>query len=189
MLDIFVIPCIIQHVRCGCSSSGRAPPCQGGGSECEPRHPLHKSRCESICFFLCPFRLEHSNPTCRWQVGHRRSRRRCFLMRCPLDTEVSSLVTRSIKDHTIVWSFFFMFLGSNNYMQLSGGQLLDSGWTETAKGRLAPSLRLSKNLVIPSQCALRLAKCRPSGGARLHSAAALDWRGNPLDFQTIWVNN
>ena len=27
--------------RCGCSSSGRAPPCQGGGSEFEPRHPLH----------------------------------------------------------------------------------------------------------------------------------------------------
>ena len=25
---------------CGCSSSGRAPPCQGGGSEFEPRHPL-----------------------------------------------------------------------------------------------------------------------------------------------------
>ena len=28
-------------VICGCSSSGRAPPCQGGGSEFEPRHPLH----------------------------------------------------------------------------------------------------------------------------------------------------
>ena len=26
---------------CGCSSSGRAPPCQGGGSGFEPRHPLH----------------------------------------------------------------------------------------------------------------------------------------------------
>ena len=26
--------------KCGCSSSGRAPPCQGGGSEFEPRHPL-----------------------------------------------------------------------------------------------------------------------------------------------------
>ena len=26
---------------CECSSSGRAPPCQGGGSEFEPRHPLH----------------------------------------------------------------------------------------------------------------------------------------------------
>ena len=25
----------------GLSSSGRAPPCQGGGSEFEPRHPLH----------------------------------------------------------------------------------------------------------------------------------------------------
>ena len=26
---------------CGHSSSGRAPPCQGGGSEFEPRRPLH----------------------------------------------------------------------------------------------------------------------------------------------------
>ena len=29
---------------CGCSSSGRAPPCQGGGSEFEPRHPLQVLR-------------------------------------------------------------------------------------------------------------------------------------------------
>ena len=28
--------------KCGCSSSGRAPPCQGGGSGFEPRHPLQK---------------------------------------------------------------------------------------------------------------------------------------------------
>ena len=29
------------HEMCGRSSSGRAPPCQGGGSEFEPRRPLH----------------------------------------------------------------------------------------------------------------------------------------------------
>ena len=29
------------HGVCGRSSSGRAPPCQGGGSEFEPRRPLH----------------------------------------------------------------------------------------------------------------------------------------------------
>ncbi len=28
-------------IKCGHSSSGRAPPCQGGGSEFEPRCPLH----------------------------------------------------------------------------------------------------------------------------------------------------
>ena len=28
---------------CGRSSSGRAPPCQGGGSEFEPRRPLQKT--------------------------------------------------------------------------------------------------------------------------------------------------
>ena len=34
--------CYNLSCSCGCSSSGRAPPCQGGGSEFEPRHPLHK---------------------------------------------------------------------------------------------------------------------------------------------------
>ena len=29
---------------CGLSSSGRAPPCQGGGSEFEPRRPLHSKQ-------------------------------------------------------------------------------------------------------------------------------------------------
>ena len=29
---------------CGLSSSGRAPPCQGGGSEFEPRRPLQKKK-------------------------------------------------------------------------------------------------------------------------------------------------
>ena len=30
--------------QCGFSSSGRAPPCQGGGSEFEPRHPLQSNK-------------------------------------------------------------------------------------------------------------------------------------------------
>ena len=30
-----------EGTMCGFSSSGRAPPCQGGGSEFEPRNPLH----------------------------------------------------------------------------------------------------------------------------------------------------
>ena len=32
---------------CGSSSVGRAPPCQGGGRESEPRLPLHFFRCHS----------------------------------------------------------------------------------------------------------------------------------------------
>ena len=36
---------------CGCSSSGRAPPCQGGGSGFESRHPLQNKR----TLFWCPF--------------------------------------------------------------------------------------------------------------------------------------
>ena len=31
-----------EGTMCGFSSSGRAPPCQGGGSEFEPRRPLQK---------------------------------------------------------------------------------------------------------------------------------------------------
>src|SRR5882672_5346772 len=31
--------------KCGCSSVGRAPPCQGGRREFEPRHPLQSSLC------------------------------------------------------------------------------------------------------------------------------------------------
>ena len=31
-----------MHRICGRSSSGRAPPCQGGGSEFEPRRPLQQ---------------------------------------------------------------------------------------------------------------------------------------------------
>ena len=42
-LDKWVNIAIIVTVPRGCSSSGRAPPCQGGGSEFEPRHPLHKT--------------------------------------------------------------------------------------------------------------------------------------------------
>ena len=62
-IDIFVNRAIIRHVRCGCSSSGRAPPCQGGGSEFEPRHPLHKTVSlwkRSFSFFL----LIYKNRAC-----------------------------------------------------------------------------------------------------------------------------
>ena len=37
---------------CGRSSSGRAPPCQGGGSGFEPRHPLHKISTVDVLVFL-----------------------------------------------------------------------------------------------------------------------------------------
>ena len=38
------IPTGGTKIKCGFSSSGRAPPCQGGGSEFEPRNPLHLIR-------------------------------------------------------------------------------------------------------------------------------------------------
>ena len=36
---------------CGHSSSGRAPPCQGGGSEFEPRCPLQKEAHRNVSLF------------------------------------------------------------------------------------------------------------------------------------------
>lgn len=39
--DSFLI--IICIATCGFSSSGRAPPCQGGGGEFESRNPLHRA--------------------------------------------------------------------------------------------------------------------------------------------------
>ena len=44
-----------EGTRCGCSSSGRAPPCQGGGSEFEPRHPLQNLPPNATCVrgFCC----------------------------------------------------------------------------------------------------------------------------------------
>ena len=71
-IDKSIISAIIFHVPCGCSSSGRAPPCQGGGSEFEPRHPLHKKKADAFAsafFLFCGDRLEKSNPTRRWRVG------------------------------------------------------------------------------------------------------------------------
>ena len=38
----------------GRSSSGRAPPCQGGGSEFEPRRPLQRHHRKAVPFLLAP---------------------------------------------------------------------------------------------------------------------------------------
>ena len=47
---------VVPTIICGCSSSGRAPPCQGGGSGFEPRHPLQvKSICNADAFLFCIF--------------------------------------------------------------------------------------------------------------------------------------
>ena len=54
---------------CGCSSSGRAPPCQGGGSEFEPRHPLQTNK-ERTCV---PYFIR-----CHSQVVRQRSAKPSF---------------------------------------------------------------------------------------------------------------
>ena len=52
-------------MTCGCSSSGRAPPCQGGGSEFEPRHPLQMKAHEGHAL---SFKLSHLLPSCAYTV-------------------------------------------------------------------------------------------------------------------------
>ena len=44
---------------CGFSSSGRAPPCQGGGSEFEPRNPLQKGSAQEGWSFLTYWTLSN----------------------------------------------------------------------------------------------------------------------------------
>ena len=50
-------PCVVGSTPtggtiCGCSSSGRARPCQGRGSEFEPRHPLHPNIRNAQAFLI-----------------------------------------------------------------------------------------------------------------------------------------
>ena len=42
----------MKATKCGFSSFGRAPPCQGGGSGFEPRNPLQKSESHDFRIFL-----------------------------------------------------------------------------------------------------------------------------------------
>ena len=98
-LDILKIIVIISHIRCGCSSSGRAPPCQGGGSEFEPRHPLHKKEPGAFApgSFLWNWWATGSNHSIQHACGMLGAGKgpRRYLTRCPADTEAASLVTRS----------------------------------------------------------------------------------------------
>ena len=52
-----------EHKRiCGCSSSGRAPPCQGGGSEFEPRQPLQNKKVSLLDWLFLFLRREARKP-------------------------------------------------------------------------------------------------------------------------------
>ena len=74
--------CYNTTCSCGCSSSGRAPPCQGGGSEFEPRHPLHKkevtirwllflfSKDKRLEPSICKPPVEVCSPPARWRRHH-----------------------------------------------------------------------------------------------------------------------
>ena len=68
-------------IKCGCSSSGRAPPCQGGGSGFEPRHPLQRKR-EST-FGTLSFSLYYS-----LFIIHYSFRRQAF--------DISQIITNSL---------------------------------------------------------------------------------------------
>src|SRR5436190_11837810 len=63
-------------LKCGCSSVGRAPPCQGGRREFEPRHPLqpslgalHKSGGWISCAVALAKEDRPKRPSYGWQAG------------------------------------------------------------------------------------------------------------------------
>ena len=69
-----------KTTKCGCSSSGRAPPCQGGGSEFEPRHPLQSNPIAKAigfcfvrtrCLHRCRTRILRSSQRCASIPAHR----------------------------------------------------------------------------------------------------------------------
>ena len=59
-------------IECGFSSSGRAPPCQGGGSEFEPRNPLQiKTTTTAVVVVFCRhlhLALQAKNDECCWAL-------------------------------------------------------------------------------------------------------------------------
>ena len=72
--------CLIIHFKyiCGCSSSGRAPPCQGGGSGFEPRHPLQKTstHCWVLVFWFADRGMMPSvKKMLRWSIFSEERRR------------------------------------------------------------------------------------------------------------------
>ena len=86
----------------GHSSSGRAPPCQGGGSEFEPRCPLHlkqDTQSWASCFFIrrrtrclhpapeARFNQEVRQGSCEWRGAIRGMPGSEFEPRCPLQKE------------------------------------------------------------------------------------------------------
>ena len=90
---------------CGCSSSGRAPPCQGGGSEFEPRQPLQIKghRCNSVFFFY----PQHTRFLHLRKIRGRGPRESLRLLR-GVDAS-SSLVSRSkSKDTDVIRCFSFI---------------------------------------------------------------------------------
>ena len=107
MLDIFEKRIIMSLVRCGCSSSGRAPPCQGGGSEFEPRHPLHKTtrKCGLFLFSCWARTIKCNCPVDSCLIPAGRNQLLTMRPRC-IGTEPRHPLH---KDHTKVWSFFLPF--------------------------------------------------------------------------------
>ena len=96
--DIIVIALVLRRDKiCGCSSSGRAPPCQGGGSEFEPRQPLQFKHCASCAVIFAA-------------VAHLVERHLA-----KVEVASSSLVSRSKRKHLSLTGAFFWIPGDFYY--------------------------------------------------------------------------
>ena len=74
---------------CGLSSSGRAPPCQGGGSEFEPRSPLQKETPPTrvVLLFGALSICAANRPPAATFIEKRRETRKGFPRKHPLPRE------------------------------------------------------------------------------------------------------
>ena len=119
LLTIGCNPVTIRFVRCECSSSGRAPPCQGGGSEFEPRHSLHfKKVSRSVsagrdvflrtrCLHLCAHRAHVKSEVRGPRESHSRGA-----------AASSSLVTRSSSGQSPPRSRLLLLCGAFHFAPL-----------------------------------------------------------------------
>ena len=103
-IPLCIIVVFFKEKICGCSSSGRAPPCQGGGSEFEPRHPLQREKNLCLRFFSLLYypgtRLERNTRAAReillWRMRRHKLRIVCG---CVPRRLLTPLLLLSVKSH------------------------------------------------------------------------------------------
>ena len=104
---------------CGCSSSGRAPPCQGGGSEFEPRHPLQSLQSERLFLFFFVLRPVGRGIFVFWVVI------------AELSCDFDEMILMRTFEFVLLLSVGFLKFNSSFFfavLKLDGGDLTSTDW-------------------------------------------------------------